>query len=76
MSEIADKEKAIKEQRSLCIKIGAILVKSFTKENDPMAKKALEVCVNKTSSEKDKLLIQHFIDQNCKNFKLEFQGVN
>lgn len=76
MSNDFNKEKAIKEQRSLCIKIGAILVKSFTKENDPMAKKALEVCVNKSSSEKDKLLIQHFIDQHCKKLKLEFQSVN
>ena len=65
MNEVNSKEKAIKEQRSLYIKIGAILVKSFTKENDHMAKRALEVCINKTSSEKDKLLIQHFIDQHC-----------
>lgn len=76
MSNISDKEKAIKEQRSLCIKIGAILVKSFTKENDSMARNALEVCVNKTSSEKDRLLIQDFIAKHSQNFELELQGVN
>lgn len=76
MNNLSDKEKAIKEQRSLCIKIGAILLKSFTKEHDPMARNALEVCVNKTSSEKDRLLIQNFIDKHSQNFKLELQGVN
>ena len=76
MNNISDKEKAIKEQRSLCIKIGAILVKSFTKEHDPMARNALEVCINKTSNEKDRLLIQDFIAKHSQNYELEFQGVN
>lgn len=63
LNVISEKQKAIKQQRSLFIKIGAILIKSFTHENDPIARMALQNCANKTSSLKDKEVIENFISQ-------------
>jgi hypothetical protein len=65
---IAEKQEAIKKQRSFNIKLGSILVKNFTKGNDPVAKQALEYCAKMTSNTKDSEAIRNFIkecDQLC-----------
>jgi hypothetical protein len=65
---ITEKQEAIKKQRSFNIKIGSILVKNFTNENDPIAKQALEYCAKMTSNTKDSEAIKNFIrtcDQSC-----------
>lgn len=60
MSEILEKEKAIKEQRSSNIKIGAMILK-LAKSDNKNALRALNDCARNTTRIKDREIFENII---------------